>query len=346
MNRRTKGALSLALALALASAPAPAWAETSQEVREQVAAVQADLDELAGQIAEGEAHVEELQQQVDDLASQSVELQTQIIEDRDRLANIISSSYKENSDARILALILSSETMDDLISQVYYAQKVSDWQADCIEQLNDDKRELDKRMAAIGEAKDAQAAELEELADKRSELDEKVAELSEKADRLEAEEAEAARKAAEEAARKAAEEQARREAEEKARQEALAAAAAAGDVQEAPQELTGDGWVTCIASAYTIEDNTPPGSTATASGVPLDNSVPTVAMPMSMNPSRFYGRQIQIVYNGMSIVATVTDCGGMGGGSRGLDLTPAVFRAFGASTADEWGLRSVSYRFL
>lgn len=346
MNRRAMGALSLALGLALVGAPVPAWGETSQEVREQVAVVQGELDELAGQIAEGEAHVEELQGQVDDLAKESIELQTQIIEDRDRLANIISSSYKENADARILALILSSETMDDLISQVYYAQKVSDWQADCINQLNEDKQELDKRMDALNAAKDEQAAELEELADKRTELDEKVAALNEKADRLEAEEAEAARRAAEEAARKAAEEQARREAEEKARQEALAAAAAAGDIEEAPQELSGDGWVTCIASAYTIADNDPPGSTATASGVPLDESVPTVAMPMSMSPSRFYGRQVQIVYNGMSIVATVTDCGAMGGGSRGLDLTPAIFRAFGASTADEWGLRSVSYRFL
>ena len=67
---------------------------------------------------------------------------------------------------------------------------------------------------------------------------------------------------------------------------------------------------------------------------------------MSMNPSRFYGKKIEISYNGISVIATVTDCGYMGGGSRGLDLTPAVFRAFGARSADEWGLRQVRYRFL
>ena len=109
---------------------------------------------------------------------------------------------------------------------------------------------------------------------------------------------------------------------------------------------TPDGWISCVASAYTIADNDPPGSTATASGVPLDESVPTVAMPMSMNPSRFYGSKIEISYNGISVVATVTDCGYMGGGSRGLDLTPAIFRAFGFGSADDWGLRTVSYRFL
>ena len=333
----------VALGTALLCAPAPAVAETSEEVRAEVASVQAELDDLTNQIAEGEAHVRELQDQVNALADESVQLQTQIIVDKDRLAQIVANSYKEKADARTLALLLSSESMDELISQVYYAQKVSDWQADCINQLNEDKEALDTRMAEIGRAKDEQSAALEQLSGKREELNQKVEELAQKADRLEEEEREAARRAAEEAARKAAEEQAAREAEERARQEAIRAASAAGDVKPTQG---GTGWIQCVASAYTIADNDPPGSTATASGIPLDESVPTVAMPMSMSPSRFYGSKVEISYNGMSVIATVTDCGYMGGGSRGLDLTPAVFRAFGASSADEWGLRTVSYRFL
>lgn len=341
--------------LALALAPAPAWAETSSEVREQAAAVQSELDELTSQIEDGEAKLEELQNQVDSLAEESVALQTKLIEDRDRLAQIVVTSYKENSDARVLALLLSSQTLDELISQAYYAQKVSNWQAECINQLNADKEELDVRMAKISKAKDEQEATIEELDEKRDELDEKVAVLIAHAEQLEEEEREAARKAAEEAARKAEEERKAKEAREAAereRQEAIRKAQEAGDVPgnadagDSSVTPPGSGWITCVASAYTIADNDPPGSTATASGVPLDESVPTVAMPMSMSPSRFYGRQIQISYNGMTVVATVTDCGAMGGGSRGLDLTPAIFRAFGASSADEWGLRTVSYRFL
>ena len=363
MRVRGTAAVACALGLALTFAPVQALAETSQEVRAEVATAQAELEELTTQISEGEARVKELQGQVDTLAQESVELQTQLIEDRDRLAQIVSTSYKENSDARILALLLSSQTVDELISQAYYAQKVSDWQAECIEQLNTDKQELDVRMAQISKAKDEQKATVDELDRKRDVLDEKVAALTARAEQLEEAEAEAARKAAEEAARKAEEErkaQEERERKERERQEALERAREAGDVPGADDQgqaadstegetsspQTGSGWITCIASAYTIEDNTPPGSTATASGIPLDHSVPTVAMPMSMNPAPFYGSQIQISYNGMTVIATVTDCGGMGGGSRGLDLTPAVFRAFGASTADEWGLRTVSYRFL
>ncbi|MBQ9315484.1 MAG: hypothetical protein IJ203_01535, partial [Atopobiaceae bacterium] len=127
--------LALALSLAMASAPVSAWAETSQQVREEAQAVQAELDELTSQIAEGEQRVSELQQQVEQLADQSIELQGKLIEDRDRLAHIVASNYKRNSDARVLALILSSESVDELISQVYYAQKVSDWQTECIEEL-------------------------------------------------------------------------------------------------------------------------------------------------------------------------------------------------------------------
>lgn len=343
MKLRDLGVAALAVGISLAVAPIPVFAETSEEVRAEVAAVQAELDDLSWQISEGEAHVAELQGQIDAMADESIQLQTQLITDRNRLAEIVSDSYKTSADARTLALLLSSESMDELISQVYYAQKVSDWQADCIQRLNNDKLELEQRMAEIGEVKEQQTAELEELAVKQAELDEKVATLDAKADQLEEEEREAARRAAEEAARKAAEEKAAREAEERARQEALRAAAAAGDLKATQ---TPDGWISCVASAYTIADNDPPGSTATASGVPLDESVPTVAMPMSMNPSRFYGSKIEITYNGISVVATVTDCGYMGGGSRGLDLTPAIFRAFGFGSADDWGLRTVSYRFL
>lgn len=345
MRSRGAAAVAVALGLSLMLAPTPAVAETSAEVREEVASVQAELETISQRIADGEAHVRELQDQVDTLADESVDLQTQIIRDRDQLGEMIAASYKDNSDARTLALLLSSETVDELVSQVYYAQKVSDWQADCINRLNEDKKALDDRMAALNQAKDEQKLALADLAKQRTALDERVATLNEKAEQLEEEERAAAQAAAEEAARKAAEEQAERERQERERQEAIQQAQDAGDV-EPESTPSGSGWISCVASAYTIADNDPPGSTATASGIPLDESVPTVAMPMSMNPSRFYGSKIEISYGGMSVVATVTDCGAMGGGSRGLDLTPAIFRAFGASSADEWGLRTVSYRFL
>lgn len=356
MKRRGVVYVSWALGCALALAPTPAIAQTSAQVRREVAQLQTQLDDLTTRIDKGEQRVATLKKRVDALADESVALQGQIIADRARLAQIVATTYKEGSEAHLFAVLLSCESLDEFVSQMYYAQKVSDWQTDCIVRLDDDKRVLESQIAKIDEAKEQQEEMLVQLAAQQDELDETIEALSAKADRLQEEEEEAARKAAEEARRKA-EEAARkaeeerlareqREAEERARQEALEAAQSAGDVAPTPTQGGTSGWITCIASAYTIADNDPPGSTATASGIPLDESIPTVAMPMSMSPARFYGSKIEISYNGMSVIATVTDCGAMGGGSRGLDLTPAVFRAFGFSTADDWGLREVSYRFL
>ncbi|MEE0027989.1 MAG: RlpA-like double-psi beta-barrel domain-containing protein, partial [Atopobiaceae bacterium] len=239
--------------------------------------------------------------------------------------------------------------------------------------LEEEERKAEEaRLAEI-----ARQAKLEEQ--RRQEEEAKAqaaAEAARQAERLEAERQEAERQEAErqeseaQAARDAAaqEEAARQEAERQAAEAARAEEERRAAEEQAQAETTPDesvevvpaqepepepvdtsnaaDWISCVASAYTIADNDPPGSTATASGIPLDDSVPTVAMPMSMNPARFYGSMIQIEYGGLTVVATVTDCGYLSGGARGLDITPAVFRAFGFSSADDWGLREVRYRFL
>ena len=72
-----------------------------------------------------------------------------------------------------------------------------------------------------------------------------------------------------------------------------------------------------------------------------------VAVPKSMpNYRSYFGRTVEIRYGGMTVYATVNDCGSMGGGSRVLDLQPGVWKAFGFSSCRAWGLRTVSYRFL
>ena len=108
------------------------------------------------------------------------------------------------------------------------------------------------------------------------------------------------------------------------------------------------GWKTGVASAYggSSDASTPnPGTTAT--GAICNDSSMGVAVPMSWPNYRSYlGRAVEIKYGGRTVIATVNDCGSMGGGSRALDLQPGVFKAFGFSTCQAWGVRTVSYRFL
>ncbi len=109
-----------------------------------------------------------------------------------------------------------------------------------------------------------------------------------------------------------------------------------------------DGWHRGMASAYSYADNDDGqgnfGTTATASGIPLSDNGITVAVPASQ--SYLIGQAVAIMYGETVIVATVTDTGGFAGYGRALDLAPGCWKAFGASTGGEWGVREVYYKFL
>lgn len=103
-----------------------------------------------------------------------------------------------------------------------------------------------------------------------------------------------------------------------------------------------EGWQQGSASAYTLACND--GYDATASGVLLTESSMTVAVPASRTD--LLGRTVEIYYNGLTVTAMVTDTGGFAPLGRDLDLAGGVWRALGASSTEEWGVRTVSYRFL
>lgn len=112
---------------------------------------------------------------------------------------------------------------------------------------------------------------------------------------------------------------------------------------------TNDGtWSSGIASAYAIATNDDGkgnfGVTDTASGVDLSESSVTVAVPESQ--AYLLGRIVEVCYDGKVVIATVTDTGGFARYGRVLDLAPGVYKAFGFSSYEDWGTRTVSYRFL
>lgn len=104
----------------------------------------------------------------------------------------------------------------------------------------------------------------------------------------------------------------------------------------------GDGWSEGLASAYGLETND--GWDETASGIPLNNYSLTVAVPQENKD--LLGRSIEIFYAGKTVEAKVTDTGALTPLGRALDLSPATWRAFGASSISDWGVRGVFYRFV
>lgn len=107
-------------------------------------------------------------------------------------------------------------------------------------------------------------------------------------------------------------------------------------------------WMTGQATAYNVTSNDDGfgnfGVDITASGIALTDSSVTVAVPASK--SYLLGSIVEICYDGKVVIATVTDTGGFESYGRSLDLAPGVYKAFGCATPADWGVRTISYRFL
>lgn len=112
-------------------------------------------------------------------------------------------------------------------------------------------------------------------------------------------------------------------------------------------ETLNDGtWITCKASAYGGRDI----GNLMANGERLTESCMTVAVPMGAVYKKYRNKRMLINYNGKTLTVKVTDCGNFGRGNkypnRDLDLAPAVWKAFGAKSTSDWGLRTVKYKYI
>ena len=111
------------------------------------------------------------------------------------------------------------------------------------------------------------------------------------------------------------------------------------------KDVDTSGWKSGVASAYGGKTDPGCGST-TATGAKVTESSMGVAIPMAWGRRDLLGHKVMIAYGNKVVTATINDVGGMGGGSRALDLQPGVFRAFGFNSCNSWGLRTVKYKIL
>lgn len=98
---------------------------------------------------------------------------------------------------------------------------------------------------------------------------------------------------------------------------------------------------TAMASAYGDGSG---GTTAT--GAVIDENSTGVCIPMSWSNYRsYFGRTVQITYNGQTVLGVINDCGVLGDGSD-ISLQPGIIHAFGFKDSKSWGLREIAYRIL
>lgn len=292
-------------------APTVASADELDDTIDESESLAGEIEKIGGELDASKARISELNGKIAAGQERQGEL-------RGYLARHVRETYKAGGLANLLALALSSDSIFQFAEMARYAQSISDMYGDALAEQQDEQERLESEYAEIVAAKDGQERKLDNLKSKKAELDGKVAKLKK-------EKSDAAMKAA------------------AAAESASSAAAATAKAFD-----SGDtsGWLSGTASAY--GGSSDPGcGTRTATGAAVSDWSMGVAVPMSMPGYRSYlGRQVEISYGGKSVIATVNDCGGMGGGSRVLDLQPGVFKALGASTCNGWGLRTVKYRFL
>ena len=348
-----------------------AVAEAERAVEEAQGALDGAESNRQGIAADHEALVKEvadLQKRIDETTAQALEAQQEVIDGRAALAKAAVYEYRGGSAQSLVKLLLEAESFDELVRNLVYLSSVVQYQVDEVEAQKERSARFDALMEDLNAQKDEQDRKLAELEEKKVQAEQTVSDASTKLQGAQGEYA----SMVEELQRKIeeAEAQGSAPAEPVAVDESNTNTVRPGDQMTdvapdpspspapdggsgsdpAPEPAPdpGAGWSTGIASAYggSTDPYTPnPGTTAT--GAVCDDWSMGVAVPMAWPRYwQYYGRTVEISYGGMTVLATVNDCGYMGGGSRVLDLQPGVWKAFGFSSCNDWGLRTVNYRFL
>lgn len=309
----------LALAIVInALVPIVASADTSSDLHEATE----ELQELTGELKSAETDVENARQAMADNATELRETQDKLASLRSRIEEIVVMSYKDGWSGSPVINVIRVGDIGELARTLADASQVRErLSADMAEQTSLSERRQRQADELSRLADDAQAR-LDELTDRKEELDAKASELRVRSQ----EERDAARRKAASTAIDTA---------------SLTSSSASTFVTDP----SGDGWTDGVASAYGGSSDPGTGST-TADGSTVSDWSMGVAIPLAWGRRDLLGRQVEISYGGKSVIATINDLGGMGGGSRSLDLQPGVFKALGASTCDAWGIRTVRYRIL
>ena len=150
------------LALALALFPSPARAETSAEIQARVneayaklqeytmelelangelQTVTAELEETRGQIAQTEEEIERTEEEIS-------RKEREIAQGQQAISDRLSDSYKHGGTS-LLDVVLGSSDFDELFSNLFYANRIADYDAELVEQVKEDRVELRQQQDAL-----------------------------------------------------------------------------------------------------------------------------------------------------------------------------------------------------
>lgn len=133
--------LSVSLGAALLHA-APAYADLESDL----ASAQAQLESIGAEYAQLQEDLADAARELEIIKGEIEETETQLQESQKTLAQSAADDYK-GGGGQLLDIVLGASSFDDLVSRVYYANKVSDAQAEAIEHVQTLKADLEQSQA-------------------------------------------------------------------------------------------------------------------------------------------------------------------------------------------------------
>lgn len=358
-------ALALSMALPATGAVREAHADELSDAQATLSQASAELDSLNKEYDALQAQLSGLDSQISETTQKVQDAQQKMLEGRETLSDSILSQYKGDGSLSLVNIVLSSEDISEFTKNLTYYSSIQEDQAQKVAEQEQLRDTFSSALNELDTQRDEQQKLIDEAEQKKSQAEKVVSDASAKVSSIKEEQAQAQLAALQaQAAEMQKKEEAKQQASSNASQpnsnwntntdrnpSANTNSSSNSNSSNSSNSNSGSvsaGWKTGAASAYggSSDASTPnPGTTAT--GAICNDSSMGVAVPMSWPNYRSYlGRAVEIKYGGKTVIATVNDCGYMGGGSRALDLQPGVFKAFGFSTCQAWGVRTVSYRFL
>ena len=161
---RAVAGVGLSLALTLSTTPTVAYAASSAEIQAQLDSASAYLADLASQSSEKFAELENIQADLQITRDQIVNIEGEIqvkegelAEAREVLAHSMAENYKGKVD--IVSFILNSTSFEEMVSRVYYANKVAAYESDAIATVRQIQQELDAERSEL-ETKETEQEDL------------------------------------------------------------------------------------------------------------------------------------------------------------------------------------------
>lgn len=377
--KKALGATVMSLLLAISLVP---FLGVQDAYADELSDAQATLDDASAKLDTISAEYNTLQGQLSDLDAEIAttlenvqEAQQAMLDGQKVLGDAVLAEYKSDGGLSLVNIILSSDSVSDFVTNMTYYSAIQKDQARIIEEQRQLNETFNKALEDLNAKRDDQQTVLDQVQAKKAEAEKVVSDASAKVSSIK--ESQAAL-----AALKAKAEQATAAKTASSSQQSVSPnwntnverpAANGGVVDSGKNEGSSNassgnsgsssngsssnsssssdstkGWKTGLASAYGgSSDHSVSNPAYTANGSICNDSSMGVAVPMSWpNYRSYFGRAVEIKYGGKTVIATINDCGGLAGGARSLDLQPGVFKAFGYSTCQAWGVRTVSYRIL